>query len=478
MANPFTVAADLLDPPDLDLVRSAEDLGVFLWSKQQEIVRSVQHNRRTAVKSCHDSGKSFTAAVVAGLWIKSHLPGDAFVISTAPRWPQVRMILWREINRLHSKYDLPGTVNQTEWWIGGEAVGFGRKPSDYDDTGFQGIHAPYPLVIVDEAGGIPASLWTSVEAVLTNEDARILAIGNPDVSGTPFEEMFAPGSQWETITIRAEDTPNFTGEVVPDNVARSLLSRRWVEDQRVAWGEDDPRWIAKVMAEFPKDHADGVVPWSALNACMEVKDDDPTPADYPDLFAPVALGVDVGGGGDDTVVRERRGIRAGREWAAKTPDSEQAAVLVLKALRETGATVVNIDSIGVGFGIVGLVRSGIRQDDTLRHAGIVVNPVNVAESPTTPEARKRFDKLRDELWWVIGRELAVARGYLLDSMEAKDETVRELIAPKWSLNLAGKIKVEAKDETKKRIGRSPDHADAFLLAFYTAQAESKEVIGY
>jgi len=46
------------------------------------------------------------------------------------------------------------------------------------------------------------------------------------------------------------------------------------------------------------------------------------------------------------------------------------------------------------------------------------------------------------------------------------ETVKQLIAPRWRPDSAGRIQVEKKDETKKRLGRSPDDADALLLAFY------------
>ena len=37
--------------------------------------------------------------------------------------------------------------------------------------------------------------------------------------------------------------------------------------------------------------------------------------------------------------------------------------------------------------------------------------------------------------------------------------------PKYSFTSTGKIKVESKDEMKKRYPRSPDVADAFCLTF-------------
>jgi hypothetical protein len=48
----------------------------------------------------------------------------------------------------------------------------------------------------------------------------------------------------------------------------------------------------------------------------------------------------------------------------------------------------------------------------------------------------------------------------------RDETlIAELTMPKYSFTSTGKIKVESKDELKKRYPRSPDVADAFCLTF-------------
>ena len=77
----------------------------------------------------------------------------------------------------------------------------------------------------------------------------------------------------------------------------------------------------------------------------------------PSELLPVELGVDVGGGGDWTVIRERRGIQAGRQWKLRSDRPEEIAPLILRAIRETGATAVKVDSIGVGFNVVGELRN-------------------------------------------------------------------------------------------------------------------------
>ncbi|MFD0469917.1 hypothetical protein ACFQ0B_17485 [Nonomuraea thailandensis] len=224
----------------------------IVWSKQREVLESVRDNRRTAVQSGHGVGKSHTASLAASWWLDTHPPGQAFVVTTAPTYAQVRAILWRYIRRIHKAAGLPGRVNQTEWWLDDEIVAFGRKPSDHDESAFQGIHARYVLVILDEACGVPAQLWVAADALTTNEDCRMLAIGNPDNPASEFRKVCRPGSGWHVIKISAYDSPNLTGEPIPREVAKALVGKEWVEEKRREWGEDNPLYKAKVEGSSPR----------------------------------------------------------------------------------------------------------------------------------------------------------------------------------------------------------------------------------
>jgi hypothetical protein len=152
-----------------------ERLKQVAWSKQREILAAIRDHRKTAVRSCHGVGKSHIAAVAVAHWLDTHPPGEAFVVTTAPTAAQVRAILWRYIRRNHKRGGLPGRVNQTEWFIDDEIVAYGRKPADQDESAFQGIHARFVLVVIDEACGVPEQLWIAADALATNVDCRILA---------------------------------------------------------------------------------------------------------------------------------------------------------------------------------------------------------------------------------------------------------------------------------------------------------------
>jgi hypothetical protein len=120
----------------------------------------------------------------------------AFAATSAPTQPQVRGVLWREINDAHRKGNLIGRVNQTEWLVGNELIGFARKLADPAEGGtdetspaFHGQHAPFMLVVLDEAGGIPGPLWAAAKSLITGPNNRILAMGIPEHPTSEFEDL-------------------------------------------------------------------------------------------------------------------------------------------------------------------------------------------------------------------------------------------------------------------------------------------------
>ncbi|MFJ5984324.1 terminase large subunit domain-containing protein [Lentzea sp. NPDC092896] len=436
-------------------------LGEHIWSKQIEIADSVRDHRLTAVKSCHGSGKSFTASRLTAWWLDTHPPGEARVVTTAPTGDQVRAILWTEINGAVMKAaargnPFPGRVNETDWKLGKQLIAFGRKPSDYNPHAFQGIHAKFVLVILDEACGINKQFWTAANSIATGEHCRILAIGNPDDPSSHFARVCA-SERWNTIRISAFDTPNFTDEDVPEDLRPNLVSHAYVEEMAEDYGVESPTYISKVTGDFPSDSEDGVVQLSKVRACSSPE---PTPR-AADQLVPIELGVDLGAGGDETCIRERRGMVVGREWRTRTRESAHAVGLVMQAIEETKATAVKVDVIGIGWGVVGRLQE-LRSEG--KHKAAIYG-VNVAEASAKPE---KYSRLRSQLWWEIGRQLSESRGWDFSHLEEKDRErlVSQLTAPKYTLDSSGRITVEKKDETKKRLGRSPDNADALLLAFY------------
>lgn len=441
-----------------------DKLGEYLWSKQREIMESVVHHRRTAVPSCHDSGKSFTAARVAAHFLSVWPPGDAFAVTTAPTFDQVRAILWREINRTHRKGRLPGRTNQTEWFIGEELVAMGRKPDEYNPTAFQGIHAPRVLLVLDEACGVPRALWDAADTLIANEDSRALAIGNPDDPLSEFANVCKPGSGWNVITIDGYDTPNFTGEYVPEEVTKVLLSKTWVEEKKRKWGETSPMYKAKVRGEFSEERTDGLISVSALRAAVARKLE-PT--------EPNELGVDIARQGHNfSVIYHRRGPVARKHDKFQIPDLMKVVGRIVAAINETGAKTVKIDAAGMGWGPSDRLRE-------LKHEGAFkadIIPINVGEAAATTQSTERFQNLRAELNW--GMRERIQSGDI--DLEDDEDTLAQASAITYWNNSRGQICIISKEDMQKPpiSMESPDDWDALVLAFAKPNYPGSGVMDY
>lgn len=440
-----------------------ERAGVELWSKQRHIIESVRDHAQTAVHSCHAIGKSFVAATTVAWWLDVHPVGEAFVVTTAPTDKQVKAVLWREINRLHTRAGLAGRTNLSEWYIGKELVAFGRKPADQDPTAFQGIHARYVLLVLDEACGIPKELWDAGSSIVSNEHSRTLAIGNPD---DPFGEFAAncrPGNGWNIIHVGYHHTPNFTGEPVADIVKDSLIAPRWVEERAKKWGRGSAIFTSKCEGHFPLEGTSGTIPYAWVIACRSLE--------LPEVAGePVEAGIDVGAGGDRTVIRERRGLRAGREEVFVDADPMRTIGRLVEKINEWGVTRVKVDNIGIGWALTGRLRelssvhnaAGALSGDTSHSAEVV--GVNFGEKPRESNVRKFLNR-RAEVYWEVGRERSRLRQWDLGAVD--DDVVAELTVSTYEvLDSYGKIKIEPKDKIIERLGESPDRAEALLLAFY------------
>lgn len=438
----------------------------FAWSKQREICESVLKNRRTAVRSCHDVGKDWVSARIAAWWIATHPPGEAFVVTLAPTAHQVRAILWREIAKAHTAGGLPGRLNQTEWWFGREMVAFGRSPADTDPTAAQGIHARYVLVILDEACGIGKALWDAVDTLITNEECRILAIGNPDDPTTEFATVCRPGSGWNVVGISAFESPNFTDEKVPESLRPLLISKVWVEEKRASWGEDSMLWSSKVLGEFPEQSSDSLIPMSAIRAAHER-------FEKAEGGLPNEIGVDVARFGDDsTIFYRRHGYKAWVEHRHRKRDLMEIVGQIVVCCRKDKPSRIKIDDTGMGGGVTDRLREiaayqgkdpdQVAARDALKDVEII--PINVGEAPLSQTADERFANKRAEINW--GMRVLFTEKAAKIAIAPNDALDNQATQIKYKLTSSGEIQIEKKEDMKKRTkGVSPDDWDALALAF-------------
>jgi hypothetical protein len=431
-----------------------DELNEWAWSKQQEICRSVVENKYTAVKACHGPGKSFIAARIFAWFLRVHRLGSAFGVSSAPTAPQIGAILWRELRRVHVKAKLPGRITlDNQWYMSkygkrntpnseDQLIAHGRKPADYDEQAFQGIHDEYVIAVLDEAGGIPKQLFDAVDSILTTDDCRALAIGNPDDPGSHFATICAPGSGWNVISISAFDTPNFTGEQVPPQVAKVLVSPGWVDERRRSWGEGSPLWTSKVLGEFPDVSDETLFPPSIIRRACERNLPGTETGRY---------GADIARfGTDKSVVYRNRGfqIRHEAEWAKQDTMASAGQLALILNRHPIIRPPMVIDVVGLGSGVY----------DRLKEQNYNVVPFASSERAFQPA---KYTNRRSEVYWTF-RELCESGSIDLDPED--EQLLSEMGSIKWGLDSSGRIYIESKDDMKKRGMPSPDHADSAVMS--------------
>lgn len=430
-----------------------EALGADPTEQQWDASRKLVERRRVSIRSGHGTGKSTFMAWCVLWFLACYFP--AKVPATAPTSHQLEDVLWAEIAKWHRvlKERLAFLGLQFEWSAGAyraveapnESFAVARTSRPEKPEALQGFHADNILFLIDEASGVADNVFEVAEGALSTEGAFVVMAANPTrQNGYFFDSHHKMRANWAALHWSGVDSPR--------------VSRDYIENMRKKYGERSPVYKVRVLGEFVTA-PDGVI---ALDLCesAKVRDVAPIPS------APVVWGVDVARFGDDsTALAKRKGnvqLEPIEEWWGK--DTMQTAGLIKAEWDATPynqrPVAINIDVIGIGAGVV----------DRLRELDLPAVGVNVAEAEAIDDGTeydskgkpvRQFNRLRDQLWWK-GREWLEAKDCKLCE---DDETIAELTTPTYSILSNGRIKVEGKDELKKRGVKSPNRADAWLNTF-------------
>ncbi len=451
-----------------------ECLGEEPWGKQREILESLVDNPVTAVRSCHGIGKSWVASR-AVLWFLFSFPGS-IVFTTAPTKRQVESIIWQEVALAYGKarWPLGGIMLKTrldvaEKWF---AFGFTTRVPD----GFQGLHAPYILGIVDEASGLAPLIWDAIDGNLSAGHTRLLSIGNPTDPAGKFAGMFkSPGVK--KISVSAFDTPNFTTYGITlddirsgawqkkiadharvqtlDPAAKSqwlpaphLVDPFWVADKHRKWGEASPAFVSRVLGNFPDAGDQNVVPLHLLEAAQQRWEDHKPAAKA--LVNRIAMDV-ARYGNNETVIGHRRDDRFVVHEGMRGVSITEGAGRAVRALVTLGAKEIIVDGDGLGGGTVDILRDERRPVVEFRGSG---EPSNDEDG--------NYLNARAEAYWTL-REAFLRGEPVIDPYD--DELVSQLSSIRYKITAKGRIQIESKEEIAKRDLPSPDRGDTMAMAW-------------
>jgi hypothetical protein len=485
-----------------------EVLGVRTLTEAQKDILRLLHEPpcRVLVPSAHDTGKTFVAAVAALYWHYSFDPG--LVLTTAPTDRDVVDLLWAEVRTLCQRAGLQPP------FVGPKAPEIYDHPDHYAKgyvsrlgQGFQGRHRPRMLFIKDEANDVDALHWTTTRSMFDPALGHAeLAIFNPTstTSQAYVEDRSCDDGdgrpRWHRRRLSALDHPNVRAELlgqsrpVPGAVSLAMVME-WLRDwcEPLAAGDEPratdvrwpPAWFCRERGVTPAWYrpgpifmarAQGLWPlagdsvWSeaAWLACLDPDRPEPT---FPADSAP-ELGVDcsLGKGEDYFALHGRWGTASLLHETSNTMDAVAIAGKVRQACAWLAAFAnarrdrhrepwrpqqvsVKIDDDGTGNAVAAI----------LRREGYSCQLISAATRPLHPDL---YPRMRDEAWFAAAGK--AERG-LIDLRWLDRRTLarlrQQLQAPAWELDTAGLRCVEKKQKTKEKLGRSPDDADALLLAY-------------
>lgn len=520
-----------------DPVLWAKDrLNVDLYWKQREITESLVNNHKTAVKAGHGVGKSFWAALMVCWWVDTRPIQRVFAATTAPSADQVAGILWREIRKAHQlshklyaeylrrkklgqsttglpDHPLPGYITQENKWKDdlGNTIAQGRKPPDNKaEDAFQGFHDGHVLAIGDEACGLNESMIDGLDNITTNDNSRVVLIGNPTNPMSYFGKIFKDDTgTWSLHTISVMDSPNFHGGGLCDchlgeplgmnmgpEALENLTNQGYVDRKAKDYGADSPRYMSRVLGEFAYDAGNTLFSEfdlaQARNAMV-----------FPFLEEPyVVLGVDIARMGQDStyVYRYDRGyvqathpltneplgkdavddggqpllggrLRHVEHWkdapfvSRVGPDGKVVrgtAERINDIALAVGAAEVRIDASGMGMGVI---------DPLFVMAKGRYLIIEMYGSGPTPDKRAYHNNRAFRL-----SEMRRMCFQGLIDIDPEDETlIDELggIQYGFSITTQGML-IESKESMKKRGVSSPDAADA---AWYACADLTEEIEG-
>jgi hypothetical protein len=415
-----------------------EVIGVTPDAWQDEFLKAISDGeRKISVRSGHGVGKS-TGASWAMIWyVLTRYPVK--VVVTAPtssqlydalfaelkRWVKELPPLWREL--LEMKTDrIELVASPTEAFISA------RTSRAEQPEALQGVHSDNVMLVADEASGIPEAVFEAAAGSMSGHNAVTILLGNPTKSsGFFFETHNRLKDEWWTRRVSCYDSRR--------------VSKEYIQDMASRYGEESNAFRVRVLGEFPATDDDTLIGVELVDSAFH-RDVAPTES-------PVIWGLDVARfGTDSTALAKRKGntVTEIRKW--RNLDLMQTTGAVVSEYEvtrlEDRPVEILVDSIGLGAGVV----------DRLRELNMPARGVNVSESPALGNT---YINLRAELWgrmkaWLEKRDCKVP----------KDESLlAELVAPRYSFNSSGKMKLESKDEMRKRGMGSPDMADALALTF-------------
>lgn len=420
-----------------------EVLRGHLTPQQEAVVAAVEAHPLVAVPGAVGVGKDYVATALAMYW--AYIEG-ALVIFQAPTERQATVILMREVRDHFARAsDLPGDLFQRALIVPGAHRAAIRTMTSTESSKLTGFHAPDVRVVLSEAQGLEPHAWEAAFSVAIGPRDRIMAVGNPlSPEGRFFDACLAPDTKWHTVTLSALDHPNLlTGRVIVQGGPTVASVQRFKDE----YGADSAIYRSRVLAQFPLEATAALFPrdllMAAVNRTLTPRAGDQVVAgvDTARSKAGSQIGLAVARGGQLTYLTTFFG-----------PDTTQAASRILDELGQFQPSVIRLDVGGPGAGICDILRRTPSPGWRAR-----IEEIHFGGSP---HDKDRFLNKRAEMYYGLRERLEQE----MVGLPRDAALIEELSQPTFSFDARSRVVIEGKDLIAGRLGRSPDRADAAVMA--------------
>ena len=453
----------------------------LIWQGQQKIFNSVVNNKRTTVPSGHSTGKSGSAAAITLWWLSTRY--KARVIVTAPTFRQLMTVYYAEVNKWYNNsvlkdldmfecmanfmrindkklakewYMLPVSPSTSEGLQGQH----GDKSQDVrkimKELGIEEIEEDSDiktvierlknhssdkdsndnlLVIIDEGSGVSQEIMNVLEG---SDYTRLVIFGNMTKNtGMFYDSVYRSKGLFNVIRLSSYDSP--------------FMSYEQIEYMEKRYGKDSNVIKVRLKGEAPDQENDTIISRELLEKYIDYTVENDKLLDTKEI----QIGVDVARFGDDsTIMYVKQGNYIIEYIKLDKKDTMQTANRVARIVNEyeQNNIVAKIDGVGVGGGVID------------RLSEINFRNLSVIEIQNNAKAynENEYCNAITEMFYEFNEFLKL--GYV--SMPNDYELIEDLAGRRYEFDSRGRLRIESKDEFKKRFGRSPDKGDAFLMVWY------------
>jgi len=414
--------------------------------------KRLAHKIGISVHSGKGLGKDHTCAALIICVIFLYRPFKG--ICTANSSKQLEDVLSTEIKKLlkHSHplvrdsfivdkggiYTVDGKGKKANDFMSKRTANVKASAEDNADT-MQGYHEDYMMMVVDEASGVPDAVFKPMETTLTGLCNFAILIGNVmRANGYFYQTHYGKNDRklWEPVRWDAEESDlEFIKPGLKAQIARILEK----------YGRDSNAFRMNISGLPPAEEEDALIPWINILAAQDRHSEMEVDVETD----PTYLGVDVGGGVDDSSICRKVGGKVMSTKAKSTRDTTVLADWLNDEIEIYEPDLTVIDSNGLGHSFCDFFRKHYYNDITELNVG------------TGASNKSEYFRLRDELWFKVRNEFEMGTIAIPPDDEELALELSSLKVKDWS----NPKKVMSKKEMKAKGLRSPNRADALMHCY-------------